>query len=157
MGASLHRIGIYVVGGGLALTWLEPPEGIIRHLLVIGLILAMAYLDSFLLQQNKAQPGDPKVVSLRAFRAKRQNRPGGGGSGRERCVLRPVYNSSFYSDVDALLRILRTEGLHPLMVTHSRGGAKSTPLYMIMLPDKDVGRAKPLIDMYLVQSAKTPS
>ena len=92
-----------------------------------------------------------------AFRAQNQAGKGFVASVRERKVLRPAYSSAYYSDVDALLEILRAEGMNPMMVTQNRSGSRSSSLYMIMLSEKELRRAKHLIDLYVVQSAKTPS
>ncbi len=157
MNAPLQRIGLYLVGGGLLLTWLQPPDGVVGTLLIIAIIVVFAYVDAMLLRRAASSTGHPKVISMGAFRARQNSRSSTGAGTRERRVLRPVYNSAYHSDVDSLLRILRAEGLNPMMVTHNRSGARNGPLYMIMLPEKEIRRAKPIIDMYVVQSAKTPS
>ncbi|MCZ6472868.1 MAG: hypothetical protein O7A08_11985 [SAR324 cluster bacterium] len=157
MNRSYHRIGLYLAGGGLLLTWLQLPEGVLGVLTIIAMIVVFAYVDT-LLRRHPAPPiNHPKVVSMGAFRARQSSRSAGAMGPRERKVLRPVYNSIYYGDVDSLLQILRAEGLNPMMVTNNSSGAKNGPLYMIMLPDREIRRAKPLIDVYVVQTAKTPS
>lgn len=156
MNAPGNRITAYLLGGGLLLTWLNPPEGLVGYLIVGALIIAFAYLDALLAGRSGRAGGD-KVVSLKAFKARQKTRAEGGTGGRERRVLRPVYSSTFRGDVESLLQVLRAEGMNPMMVTQNRGGAKNSPFYMVMLPEKDVARAKPLIDLYTMPSARRPS
>jgi hypothetical protein len=156
MNAPWNRIFFYLLGGGLLLTWLAPPEGLFRLLFIAGLILAFAYLDALLSRRASSSTGG-KVVSLGAFKAKQKSRTEGSGIGRERRGLRPVYSSVFRSDVESLLEVLRAEGMNPMMVTQNRGGAKNLPFYMVMLQEKDAAQAKPIIDLYAIPSAKKPS
>ena len=157
MSASFHKISLYLVSGGLLLTWIDPPAGITGYVLIVGLILGFAYLDIFLSRRSSGKSNDPKVVSMGEFRARQHQGGGFTGGNRERRVLIPAYSSAYLSDVDALMQILRSEGMNPMMVTQNRSGSKSAPHYMIMLPEKEHRQAKPLIDLYLVQTAKTPS
>lgn len=157
MNASFQRIALYLTGGGLLLVWLDPPAGIMQYILIAGLILAFAYLDSFIARRSRVAGNNPKVISMGAFRARQKHRAGTAAAGRERRVLRPAYSSAYHSEVDALLQILRSDGLNPMMVTQNRSGAMASPVYMIMLPEKELRQAKPLIDLYVVQSAKAPS
>lgn len=157
MSAPFHKIGMYLICGGLLLTWIDPPAGFTGYVLIVGLILCFAYLDILLAKRNRQTGNDPKVVSMGAFRAQNQRSSGPSPGGRERRVLRPAYTSAYYAEVDALLQILRGEGLNPMMVTQNRSGSRSSPIYMIMLSEKELRRAKPMIDLYVMQSAKTPS
>lgn len=146
-----------MVCGGLLLTWIDPPAGLMGYVLIVGMILCFAYLEIYLSRRHRRGSNDPKVVSMSAYRAKNQRGEGFTGGSRERKMLRPAYSSAYYSDVDALLQILRDEGMNPMMVTQGRSGSQSSPEYMIMLSEKELRRAKPLIDLYVVQSAKSPS
>lgn len=156
MSASFHKICVYLICGGLLLTWIDPPAGFTGYVLIVGMILAFAYLDIYFSRRYRQTSNDPKIVSMGAYRAK-HSRGGGMPAGRERQVLRPAYSTAYHSDVDALLQILRSEGMNPMMVTQNRGGARSSPLFIVMLPERELRRAKPLIDLYVIQSAKAPS
>lgn len=127
------------------------------YALIVVLILCFAYLEVYLSRRHRRTSNDPKVVSMGAYRAKNQGGESFAGGSRERKVLRPAYSSAYHSDVDALLQILRGEGMNPMMVTQGRSGSQSSPVYMIMLSERELRRAKPLIDLYVVQSAKSPS
>ncbi len=139
------------------MTWLEPSEGIFRHLVVLALIVAFAYLEAQIAKRRRVPTDDPKVVSFKAFRARQKRRSEIGPSGRDRRVFRPVYTSGSLSDADGLLQIMRAEGLNPMMVTQSRGGGGNAASYVVMLPDGEVAKAKPIIDLHGVRSARKPS
>ena len=156
MNAPWNRTFAYLFGGGLVLTWLEPTDGAFRVLAIGGLIVAMAYLDGFL-GHGASAPGDGRVVSLKAYRARRKARAENGTASRGRRILRPVFSSAYHRDVETLLQVLRAEGMNPMMVTQNRSGSKNAHFYLVMLPEGEVERAKPLIALYGADSAKKPS
>jgi hypothetical protein len=150
------RIALYIGGGGLIITWIAPPAGIAQYGLILVLIVAAAYLDAWLVRPHAARPGR-NVVSLATLRQSRIRRQAGGGLGRERRVLQTVFSSPFHGDVDELLGLLRSEGLNPMMVSQSAGRGNADRLYEVRLPEKEVPKARPLIQFFLLKSAKTPS
>ena len=155
MNSPWSRICAYLVGGGLFLTWVEPPYGAFRLALIGVLIVAFGYLDGFL--NRRSVPSDAgRVVSMQAFRAGRKKGTGNAGN-RERRMLRPVFSSAYHGEVETLLRMLRAEGLRPMMVTQNRKESPDSPFYMVMLPDDELERALPLINRYEAEAAKRPS
>jgi hypothetical protein len=61
------RIALYVGGGGLIITWLDPPAGLAQYVLILLLIVAAAYVDSWLFRSRKGRSGQ-NVVSLSVLR-----------------------------------------------------------------------------------------
>ena len=155
MNAPWSRIFAYPVGGGLFLTWFEPPDGALRFFLIGGMIIAFGYLDGILTRRAASSNGG-RVVSLRAFRARQKKRSGSAGA-RERRILRPVFSSAYHGEVETLLQLLRAEGMSPMMVTQNRKETRDSPFYMVMLPESEIERARPLINRYAAETAKRPS
>lgn len=153
------RIAIYIGGGGLIITWIDPPSGLLQYALVGLLIVGAAYLDAWLFRPSgAASAGKGKnVISLAALRQSRNRRQAGGGMGRERRVLQTVFSSGYQNEVDELLGLLRAEGLNPMMVSQSTRREGNGHVYQVRLPEKEVPRAKPLIQFFLLKSAKSPS
>lgn len=151
------RIAIYIGGGGLIITWIDPPAGLAQYGLILLLIVGAAYLDAWLFRPRTHRSGERNVVSLASLRQSRNRRQAGGGSGRERRVLHTVYSSAFRGDVDELLGLLRSEGLNPMMVSQAARGGGGDHLYEVRLPEREVAKARPLIQFFLVKSAKSPS
>jgi len=149
------RVVVYLAGGGLLMTWIDPPHGLIRYGLLLALILGFAYVDHLLRRRRLSLAQRTNVVSLGQYRKQKQRRHGG-ETGRERRVLRPVYHSVHFTEVDGLLAMLRAEGLHPMMVTHSREEPNRVQ-YEVRLPDAEIEAAQPLIERYLMKSAQPPS
>ncbi|HKI96841.1 MAG TPA: hypothetical protein VKB51_00070 [bacterium] len=150
------RIALYVGGGGLIITWINPPAGLIQYALIGLLIVGAAYLDAWLFRPDSAR-SKPNVVSLASLRRSRNRQQHGGGLGRERRVLQTVYSSAYQGEVDELLGLLRSEGLNPMMVSQSARRGEAGHVYEVRLPDKEVPKARPLIQFFLLKSAKTPS
>ncbi len=151
------RIAIYLVGGGLLLSWVAPQGGLTRVVAILALIVLCAYLDAFFFGRRKRDLSSDKVVSLGSFRAQRNRRPNQPDGGRERRVLQPVFNSSYLGEAESLTQILRAEGVRPLMVTQSPIGEKGSPHFKVMVPEAELGRAKPIVDLFLARSTKKPS
>lgn len=149
------RILVYLAGGGLLLTWIDPPGGLMRYGLLLVLILAFAVVDHLLQRKRAALAHRHNVVSLGAYRRQKQRRSGG-TPGRERRVLKPVFHSAHFAEVDALLGVLRGEGLHPVMVTQNQE-EPNRAAYEIRLPEGELKPAQPLIEQYLLRSAQHPS
>ncbi len=153
----LVRFIVYLGGGGLILIWIEPPLGIGRHLLILVLVVGFAYLDRWLFRMSAA-PSDPgNVVSLNAVRQSKNLRQGQGGAVRERKIFQTVYTSGLFQEVDTLLSLLRAEGLNPMMISQKTAKGEGEAVYEVRLPEKELARAKPLIQFFLVKSAKNPS
>jgi hypothetical protein len=150
------RIALYIGGGGLVITWLDPPAGIVRYGLILLLIVAAAYLDAWLFRGQAERP-EANVVSLASLRQSRNRRQAGLGLGRERRVLQTVFSSRFQGEVDELLGLLRAEGLNPMMVSQRPRQGEAEHRYEVRLPEKEVPKAKPLIQFFLLKTAKTPS
>lgn len=154
--APFGRIVAYLLGGGLFLTWLDPSEGVFKYLVVLALIVAFAYLEAQIARRRPAAEDDGRVVSFKTFRARQKRRGEIGAGGRERRVFRPVYTSASLADADGLLRILRAEGLNPMMVTQSRGGGNAAS-YVVMLSDGELAKGKPIVDLHSARPARKPS
>lgn len=153
----LARFIVYLGGGGLILNWLDPPQGIGLHLLILALVVGFAYLDRWLFRVGSPPIDQGNVVSLNAARQSRKLRQGQGGAARERKIFQTVYTSGLRSEVDTLLSLLRAEGLNPMMVSQQTAKGEGEAVYEVRLPEKELARAKPLIQFFLVKSAKTPS
>ncbi len=153
----LLRFIVYLGGGGLILIWVEPPQGIGLHLLILALVVGFAYLDRWLFRKGVAPIDHGNVVSLNAVRQSRNLRQGKGGTVRERKIFQTVYTSGFYHEVDTLLSLLRAEGLNPMMISQKTAKGNGETVYEVRLPEKELARAKPLIQFFLVKSAKNPS
>ena len=151
------RIIIYLGGGGLILNWVEPPQGVGLHLLILALIVGFAYLDRWLFRMGSAPIDHCNVVSLNAARQSRKLRQGQGGNVRERKIFQTVYTSGLYQEVETLLSLLRAEGLNPMMVSRQAAKGEGEAVYEVRLPEKELAKAGPLIQFFLVKSAKNPS
>lgn len=151
------RIAIYLLGGGLFLSWFAPEGGITGVVVILALIVLCAYFDAFFFGRHKRPATSDKVVSLGDYKAQRKRRPGQADGGRERRALQPVFHSSHQSEAEELTQILRAGGVRPLMVTQSPGGEKGSPPFKVMVPEAELGRAKPIVDLYLAQPTKKPS
>ncbi len=157
MKSPRNRIALYLGGGGLLLAWLDPPEGLVQIAVILALIVIMAYLDVLLSKGAENPDRNQKVVSLRNFRSQQVKRGPLGESGREKRMQHEVFRSIYQDEVEAILRMLRRDGFHPMMVTQNPVGEAGAPLYRIMLPEKDQKRARGLIERYHLQAAKKPS
>ncbi len=60
--------------------------------------------------------------------------------------------------MDELLHLLRAEGLRPMMVSHRTGeGAGQGHQYDVRLPEGEANKARPVVQFFLLKSAKQPS
>jgi hypothetical protein len=150
------RIALYVGGGGLIITWINPPAGVAQYALILALIVGAAYLDTWLFRPRAPRSGH-NVVSLASLRQSRNRRQTSASLVRERRVLQTVYSSAYQGEVDELLGLLRAEGLSPIMVSQNARRGDAGHVYEVRLPEKEVPKAKPLIQFFLLKSAKTPS
>lgn len=150
------RIALYVGGGGLIITWINPPSGLTQYALILALIIGAAYLDAWLFRPQGRRSAH-NVVSLASLRQSRNRRQSGAGLARERRVLHTVYTSAYQGEVDELLGLLRSEGLNPIMVSQAARRGDASHVYEVRLPEREVPKAKPLIQFFLLKSAKTPS
>ena len=153
----LVRFIVYLGGGGLILIWVEPPRGVGMHLLILALVVGFAYLDRWLFRIGAAPSDEGNVVSLNAARQSRNQRQGQGGAVRERKIFQTVYTSGLYHEVETLLSLLRAEGFNPMMISQRTAKGESEAVYQVRLPEKELARARPLIQFFLVKSAKHPS
>lgn len=151
------RIALYIGGGGLIITWIDPPAGLVQYLLIGVLILGAAYLDTLLFRPRTRRREESNIVSLATLRQSRKQRQAAGGQGRERRVLQTVYSTALRSEVDELLGLLRSEGLNPMMVSQAARREGNGHVYDVRLPEKEVPRARPLIQFFLLKSARSPS
>jgi hypothetical protein len=71
--------------------------------------------------------------------------------------LQHVFSSRFQPDVDELLGLLRAEGLNPIMISQASRRGEPGHLYEVRLPEREVARARPLVQFFLLKTAKTPS
>lgn len=153
-----YRYGLYLLGGALILTWAAPPKGLMSGALSFMLIVAGALLDHFLIKRGKMQQSsNPNVLSMSSFKASRSKRQTSPSGNRERRVLHPVFSSPFHGEVQALMNLLRSEGLSPIMLSSKAEGTLENALYEVRLPEKEVQQAKPLIMLFQIKSANKPS
>jgi len=150
-----YRMGLYLLGGGALITWFNPTQGFLVFVLVIAVIIGSAYLDAYLRQARRAGL-DPKIVSLREWRSQHGRRAATPAGGRERRALRTVYTTALHADVEALLHMLRAEGMNPMMVSGPPDREQGDTLYQVRLPSQEVEPAKPLIRLFQMKYAKTP-
>ena len=140
---GLHII-LYLSGGGLILSWLNPAEGMARFALIPGVILLLAVAHSALNQGKYSSQG---VVSLKAFQSgKRKDQKA--NAVKDRRVLQMVFHTFYYEEVEQLVQIMRDKGLRPMMVTQSKTGDFGEPLYQIMLPEAEVRRGQALTERF---------
>jgi hypothetical protein len=150
------RIALYLGGGGLLITWIDPPAGLAQYGLIGLLIVGAAYVDAWLFRPVAERPGR-NVVSLATLRQSRNRGQAATGLGRERRTPQTIFASGVQGEVDELLHLLRSEGFNPIMVSRSAGGRESHHRYEVRLPEREVPKARPLIQFFLLKSAKTPS
>lgn len=150
------RIALYVGGGGLIITWINPPSGLSQYALILALIVGAAYVDAWLFRPRAGRSAH-NVVSMASLRQSRNRRQSGMGSARERHVLHTVYSSGYQGEAEELLGLLRSEGLSPMMVSQAARRGDAGHVYQVRLPEREVAKAKPLIQFFLLKSAKTPS
>ena len=150
-----HRFIIYIVGGGVLISWVLPPSGLLTLMLVLGWIFASAYLDAWLFAPV-APTADSPEASLSVLKAGNSQSRSFAKGARPRLTWVMVYGTHDRQDVEALLKILRAEGLNPIMLTE-RQDVSSDFLYGIRLPEKEVPRASPLVEMFQLRTFKKPS
>jgi hypothetical protein len=151
------RIALYIGGGGLIITAIDPPGGFTKYGLILLLILAAAYLDRWLSRPHAPGWSGRNVILLSSPRQSRGKRAGPSPLGRERRLPQTVFRSGYQQEVDELLLMLRAEGFRPIMVSHQTPRAENGSSFEIRLPEKEVPKARPLIQFFLVKSAKAPS
>jgi len=153
------RIALYLGGGGLLITWIDPPSGLLQYGLIGLLIVVAAYLDAWLFRPAAERPARAgrNVVSLASLRQSRNRHQAAAGLGRERRTPQTVFSSAAQGEVDELLHLLRSEGFNPIMVSQSVGGSESRHRYEVRLPEREVPKARPLVQFFLLKSAKAPS
>lgn len=139
------------------LVWIDPPGGFAQYALILLLIVGSAYVDLWFFSQRKTKWPGKNVVSLEKARQSRNRRQNPSAGNRERRILHTVYSSGFHPEVDELLNLLRAEGLNPIMVSAGSSQSEAGPVYEVRLSEKEAVKAKPLIQFFLVKSAKTPS
>lgn len=148
------RMLCYLVGGALLLAWVDPPPGLLTFALVASIIVGAALLDHYLTRPRTAAPAEgPNVVNLLGRRQHRARRAQ--NSGRERRVLYKVFSSGYQSEVNTLLRMLRAKGMNPMMVLQHVGSGRGEPVYEVRLPEGEVPHARPVIQIFLMHSART--
>ena len=152
------RIALYLGGGGLLLSWIDPPAGLAQFALVGAIIVVSSYVDRWLFRPTGAGSGSARnVVSLHALRRSRQRRTGVDGAVRERRVLHTVFSSGAQNDVDEVLALLRGEGLNPVMISQSAVREGAGARYEVRLSDQELERGRPLVQFFLLKSTKKPS
>lgn len=151
------RIIAYLGGGGMVVIWANPAPGLAQHLLILALIVGFAYLDRWMFKHSPSGAEQRNVVSLKSVRQTRSRRHGAGGAGREKRVFQTVFSSPTRHEVDHLLSLLRGEDLNPMMVSQKTTRGDSGTVYEVRLPEKEMVRAKPLIQFFLVKTAKSTS
>ena len=151
------RIGIYLTGGGLALAALDPPEGLARLGAILVVTVAMAYLDRLLMGRESRRGGtvlspvSPGQAASQGHRFERKRRS-------ERPASRSVFTSQDPGEAEVLLGMLRSQGMHPMLVSRTPLAESSGDIrYDVCLPEKEMTRAKPVLDFFLMQSARNPS
>ncbi|MBI4083400.1 MAG: hypothetical protein HY423_12405 [Candidatus Lambdaproteobacteria bacterium] len=153
------RMALYVGGGAAILTWIAPPDGLPKVGLILGLIVASAYLDRVLTRRARKGVSAGGVVSLGTFRNQREQKGGAAAETRGRRIPRLVFSTRYQSDAETLREMLRGAGLNPVLVMQNRGGAAGTaaPVYEIRVVEAELKQARPLIDQFLARSLKKPS
>ena len=151
------RAFIYLGGGGLIILWIDPPRGLGQHLVILALIVGAAYLDHWLVRHRPSSRRGGNVVSMHEVRHSRHRRQGPGAVERERRVPQTVFTSRLRQEVDDLLTLLRSEGMNPMMVSQQSAQGDNGAIYQVRLPEHELAKAKPLIQFFLVKTAKTPS
>ena len=148
------RALVYLVSGSLLAMWIAPPQGIIRYGMIILMIVAAAYIDSWLRGWLKSGASPSNVVSLFGHQQERKKPSSPRASSRERSGMKLVFASQALSEADELLHLLRNEGLHAVLVTRNATGKQATLQFEIRLPQREAKRAQPLVELFKLRAAK---
>ncbi len=151
------RIAGHLITGGLILTLIDPPDGIIKYGLIFAIIAGSAYLDRWLLQPRPAKLKGGNVVSLSSYRQSKERNTTSSPSFRERRSFEQIFTSGFHEDIDELLALLRSEGLNPMMVSKSHSNGDSEPVYQIHLPSHEISKARPILKFFQLKTNKKQS
>ena len=143
------------MAGGLVLTLVDPPNGIIKYGLIFAIIAGGAYLDRWLLQPRPSRLKGANVVSMQNYQQSRNQRLGTHGHFRERRAFEQVFTTNLHDEIQELLELLRSDGLNPMMVSESRTNGES--VYQLHLPTQELAKARPILKFFHVKTAKNHS
>ena len=134
------RIAAYLLAGGLLLAWADPPAGWVRFLAILGYIVAAAYFDALVVGawmrvRPTGRGAGKEALTRRGVRSK-------AGLGREQRRLRPVFQSPRLEQAELLVRRLRSEGLNPILVTHTETKENADRWYEVILTETEQKRAQ---------------
>lgn len=150
------RILIYLVGWGVVLSWAGPGDGFARLVLILALIVVSAYLDSAFSAWARRGATQGKVVSLHAFRAKR-NRKAGHSTGGRGHGMQAAFLSPRRAEAEGLCQTLRAEGLRPMIVTQTAPEGRGSAVFQVLVHDTELARAKPFIEGFRARTTNKPS
>lgn len=142
---------LFLLLGGSALAWINPPEGITRYGLLLGVIFLGALAEHVLFKKNPPKMEKGKVVSMGSQKAKPARKKT--WQTRERRVLQPMFSSPSHAEADAVAMFLRGEGMNPVLVTQNKAGAKESVMFELRLPVEEAKTAKPMIERFLLKSS----
>lgn len=148
------RALVYLLSGSLLAMWIAPPEGIVRYGMIILMIVAAAYIDSWLRGWLKSGASPSNVVSLFGNQRGRKKPSSPWASSREQRGMTLVFASQAQSEADELLHLLRNEGLHAVLVTRNATETQATLNFEIRLPHREAKRAQPLVELFKLRAEK---
>lgn len=151
------RIALYPAAGALLLVMLDPPQGWVSALFVVGFIIAAAYFDSWV---NRAVASrDPRqrenVVSIDSYR-NHKFRKGGPFRLRPNPNSKSVYRSPDRLRADELYQALLADGLSPRVVQRQQEDSAESLLFEVRLPENQIESARPTIQRFQYRTANSP-
>jgi len=155
MKQSVWQIGLYLGGGGLLLSWLNPPEGLGKVMMVGGVILLLALIHNMLNPGSAGMRVANEVASMKQYRTEKKKTAQEAEPTRDKNKLQSVFHTFSYDEVEQLVEIMRAKGLRPMMVTQSKTGDFGEPVYQIMLPEAEVKRGKALAKRFPVKTQQS--
>lgn len=152
------RLFLFLFSGSLLISWIAPPDGLSRYALIIAFIIVGAYVDAWTRggRQSGEEEDRPNVVSLAGYR-KHHRQTAFSAHGRERRSMAPVFASHVQSEADELAKLLRVEGLHPVLVTAQTTEKPHRTRYEIRLAHHESERGQALVKWFRLKAEKHPN
>ncbi|MDH5751969.1 MAG: DUF2007 domain-containing protein [Deltaproteobacteria bacterium] len=142
------RIWLYLLTGGLFLSWLSPPRGIMEVLFSLVVILAAGYAETLFSRIKPLNVAGSRVVSLDDFR-KSRNREQKPNKHR---AMQTVFRTVDLVEAESVVSQLSQEGFNPRLFSGmfgNSGGGQSEDLAVMMhevrLPAGQAGRSREFI------------
>ena len=141
---------IYLGSGGALLAWTEPPPGWGTLLVGVLLILTMSYLDYILGKGTAETPSFSPGQSSPTSRGKK----GSTQAPPDRKAPHAVFESQDQEQVQTMIKVLREEGFHPILVVRNSSDTPPETWYQVRLPKTETTKAKPIIALFEAESSR---